>query len=102
MTSQSWTKLNRDSLSNISLSRDGATKESPLSYRQPSAILFCPARLSKDRLESSKMVIYPVMAIPILVNPCQYSNQSCRSFLIGMHFQAPELSQDTFTFLLQV
>jgi hypothetical protein len=43
VTTQSWTKSNRDSLSNISFSRDGATKRSPLSYRQSSTIVICPA-----------------------------------------------------------
>jgi hypothetical protein len=48
VVSPSSMKSNRDSLSNISLSRDEATKTSPLSYRQGSMILICPARLSKD------------------------------------------------------
>jgi hypothetical protein len=102
VTSQSWTKSNKDSLSNISFSRDGATKGSPLNYRQPSTILLCAARLSKDGSESSKLAIYPVMTIRVLVDPSQYSDQSCRSSLIGIHFQAPELYQDTFAFLLQL
>jgi hypothetical protein len=102
VTSHSWTKLNRDSLSNISLSRDGATKWSLLSYIQPSTILLCPTWLSKDGSESSKMAIYPVMTIRVLVDPSPYSDQSCRSSLIGIHFQAPELYQDTFVFFLQL
>jgi hypothetical protein len=102
VTDQSWRKSNRDSWSNISLSGDGATKRSPLSYRQVSMILLCPTRLSKDGSESSKMAIYPVMTIRVMVDPCQYSDQSCRSSLIGIHFQAPELYQDTFAFLLQL
>jgi hypothetical protein len=100
--SRSSMKSNRDSLSNISSSRDGATKRSPLSYRQRSMILLCPARLSKDGSESSKMAIYPVMTIRVLIDPCQYSDQSCRSSLIGIHFQAPELDQGTFAFFLQL
>jgi hypothetical protein len=52
VTGQSWTKSNGDSLSNISFSRDGTTKRSSLSHRQPSTILLCPARLSKDGSES--------------------------------------------------
>jgi hypothetical protein len=90
VTRPSWTKSNRDSLSNISLSRDEATKRSPLSYREPSTIVICPARLSKDGSERSKMAIYSVMKIHILVDPPQYWDRSCRSSLIGSHFQAPE------------
>jgi hypothetical protein len=84
--SQSSMKSNRDSLSNISLSRDEATKTSPLSYRQDFTILICPARLSRDGSESSKMAIYSVMAILVLVVPSQYWDRSCRSSLIGIHF----------------
>jgi hypothetical protein len=102
ITSQSSMKSNRDSLSNMSLSRDGATNTSPLSYRQPSTILICPARLSKDESESWKMAIYSVMTIHVLVDPSQYWNRSCRSSWIGIHFQAPELYQETFLFLLQL
>jgi hypothetical protein len=72
VTSQSWRKSNKDSLSNISFSRDGATKGSPMNYRQRSTILLCPARVSKDGSESSKLAIYPVMTIRILVDPSQY------------------------------
>jgi hypothetical protein len=86
VTSQSWKTLNKDSLSNISLSKDGATKKSPLSYRQPSTILICAARLSKDGSKSSKMPIYSVMTIHVLVDPSQYWDRSCRSSLIGIHF----------------
>jgi hypothetical protein len=100
--SQSWTKSNGDSSSNMSLSRDGATKRLPLSYAQPSTILLCPVWLSKDRSYSSKMAIYPVMTIQVLVDPSQYWDRSCRNYLIGMHFRAPELYQDTFAFLLQL
>jgi hypothetical protein len=89
VTSQSSMKSNRDSLSNISLSRDGATKTSQLSYRQRSMILICSVRLSKDGSESSKMAIDSVTAILVLVDPSQYRDQSCRSSLIGIHFQAP-------------
>jgi hypothetical protein len=102
VSSQSWTKSNRDSLSNISLSRDGTTKRSPLSYRQLSTIVICPARPSKDGSEGSKMAIYSVMTILVLVDPSQYWEQSCSSSLIGIHFQAPEVSQDTFAFFLQL
>jgi hypothetical protein len=98
IASQSWTKSNRDSLSNISVSKDEATKRSPLSDRQPSTILLCPAPLSKNGSGSSKMAIYHVMTIRVLVDPCQHSDQSCSSSLIGIHFQAPELYQDTFAF----
>jgi hypothetical protein len=77
----------------MSLSWDGATKRSPLSYRQRSMILLCLARLSTDGSESAKMAIYPVMTIRVLVDRCQYWDQSCRSPLIGIHLQAPELYQ---------
>jgi hypothetical protein len=43
VTSQSWKKSTKDSLSNIPFSRHGATKRSPLNDRQPSTILLCPA-----------------------------------------------------------
>jgi hypothetical protein len=33
-----------------------------------------------------------------LINPSQSSDQSRRSFLIAIHFQAPVLYQDTFVF----
>jgi hypothetical protein len=100
--SQLSMKSNKDSLSNISLSRDGATKRSPLSYTEPSTILICPAQLSKDGSESSKMTIYSVMTIRVLVGPSQYSDRFCRSSLVRIHFQAPELYQDTFAFLFQL
>jgi hypothetical protein len=102
VTSRASMNSNRDSMSNIALSRDGATKISPLSYRQHSMILICPARLSNDGSESSKMTIYPVMTIRLLVDPSQYSDQSCRSSLLGIHFQAPELYQDTFALFPQL
>jgi hypothetical protein len=102
VTTRSWTESNRDSLSNISLSRDGARKRSPLSYREPSTILLCPVLLSKDRSESSKRAIYPAMTIRLLVDRCQYWDRPCRNSLIGIPFQAPQLYQDTFTFLLQL
>jgi hypothetical protein len=89
VSGQSSMKSNRDSLSSISLSRDGATKRSPLSYRESSTILICPARLSKDGSESSKMAIYSVMTILVLADPSQYSDRFCRSSLIDIHFQAP-------------
>jgi hypothetical protein len=69
VTSPSSMKSNRDSLSNISSSRDGATKRSPLSYRKLSRILPCPTGLSKDGSESSKMAILHVMTIPALADP---------------------------------
>jgi hypothetical protein len=100
--SASSMKSNRDSLSNISLSRDGATKRSPISYREPSTILICPAQLSKNGSERSKMAIYSVMTILVLVDPSQYSDRFCRSFLIGIHFQALGLYQNTFVLLLQL
>jgi hypothetical protein len=102
VTTGSWTKSNKDSLSNISLSRDKATKRSPLSYKQPSTILLYPGQLSKDGSESSKMAIHHLMTIRVLVDPSRYSDQSCRSFLLGIHFQTPELYQDTFPFLCQL
>jgi hypothetical protein len=102
VTSQSLMKSNRDSLSNISLLRDETTKRSPLSYIEPSTILICPARLSKDGSENSKMVIYSVMTIHVLVDPSQYWDRPCRNSLIGIHFQARKLYQDIFVFLLQL
>jgi hypothetical protein len=102
VTSQSLMKSNGDSLSNISLSRDEATKRSPLSYRQHATIAICPAQLSTDGSESSKMAIYSVMTIQVRVDPSQYWDRSCRISLIGIHFQAPELYQDTFVALLQL
>jgi hypothetical protein len=57
---------------------------------------------SKVGSESSRMAIYSVMTIQFLVDPSQYWEQSCRSSLIGIHFQAPELYQDTFAFLFQL
>jgi hypothetical protein len=102
VTSQSWTKSNKDSLSKISFSRDGTTKGSPLNCRQPFTFLLCPARLSKDGSESSKTAIYLVMTIRVRLGPCKNSDQSCRSSLIGVHFQAPDWYQDTFPFLLQL
>jgi cell wall assembly regulator SMI1 len=56
----------------------------------------------KDGSESSKMAIYSVMTIHVLVDPSQYWDESYRSFLIGIHFQAPVLYQDTFIFLFQL
>jgi hypothetical protein len=64
--------------------------------------VICPARLSKDGSESSKMAIYSMVLIQVLVDPSQYWDRSCRNSLIGIHFQAPELYQDTFAFLLQL
>jgi hypothetical protein len=70
--SQPWTRSNRDLLSDISTSRGGATKRSPLSYREPFTILLYPTRGSKDRSESSKTSIFHVMTIHTLVDPWQY------------------------------
>jgi hypothetical protein len=47
------------------------------------------------------MAIYLLMTIDILINPSQYSDQSCRNSLFGIHFQGSELYQDTFAFLLE-
>jgi hypothetical protein len=79
--SQSWTKSNRDSLSNISLSRDVATRRSLLNYRQLFAILLSPIRLSKDGSESSKMTILPVMMIRAPVKPLAISGPILQKFL---------------------
>jgi transposase len=35
-------------------------------------------------------------------DPSQYWDRSCRSFLIDIHFEAPELYQETFVFFLQL
>jgi hypothetical protein len=102
VATQSCTKSNRDSLSNISLSRDAGAKRSPLSYRQPSRILLCLAQLPKHGSESSQMAIDSVLTIRVRDDSSQYSDQSCGSSLIGIHFQAPELYQDTFPFLCQL
>jgi hypothetical protein len=102
VATQSWTNSNRASMSNISLSRDGTAKRSPLSYIQPSTILLCPAQLPKYGLESSKMAIYFVMTIRVRYDPSQYSDQSFGSSLIGIHFQALEVYQDTFAFRFQL
>jgi hypothetical protein len=40
------------------------------------------------------MGIDPVMTIRVLLDPCQNWDESWRSSLIGIHFQAPEFSQD--------
>jgi hypothetical protein len=82
--------------------KERSNKKSPLSYRQPSTILISPVRLSKDGSESSQMAIYPAMTIRVMVEACRYWDRSCRSSLIGIHFQAPELYQETFVFLPQL
>jgi hypothetical protein len=73
VTSQSWTKSNRDSLSLFS----SIVKRWIRKFKNGD--LFCD---------------------DVLVDPSQYLDHSCGSSLIGILFQAPELYQDTFVFLL--
>jgi hypothetical protein len=60
---QSWTTSNRDSLSNISISRDETATRSPMSYSKPFMILLSPTWPSKDGSANAKMAIFHVVTM---------------------------------------
>jgi hypothetical protein len=83
--SQFWTKSDRDSLSQISISKGGTIKRSPPSCRQPFIILLSPTRRSKDASESSTMATFHVMRILTLVDRWQDDDSSGSSSLTDVH-----------------